>query len=61
MWDRGGNFSKFVDRGSHLGAFHWGTWRGCLEMQRSFIQAKAYGSSAYVIGTLGFDDFYSMW
>ena len=60
MWDRGGNFSKSVDRGSHLGAFHWGTWRGCLEMQRSFIQAKAYGSSAYVIGTLGFDDCYSM-
>ena len=60
MWDRGGNFSKFVDRGSHLGAFHWGTWRGCLEMQRSFIQAKAYGSSAYVIGTLGFDDCCSM-
>ena len=60
MWDRGGNFSKFVDRGSHLGAFHWGTWRGCLEMQRSFIQTKAYGSSAYVIGTLGFDDCYSM-
>ena len=60
MWDRGGNFSKFVDRGSHLGAFHWGTRRGCLEMQRSFIQAKAYGSSAYVIGTLGFDDCYSM-
>ena len=60
IWDRGGNFSKFVNQGSHQGALHWGTWVGCLEMQRSLIQAKTYDSSAYVIGTLGFDDCYSI-
>ena len=29
IWDRGGNFSKFIDRGTS----HWGTWTG-------FIMAK---------------------
>ena len=28
IWDRGDNFSKFVDRGNHLGASHRGTWTG---------------------------------
>ena len=28
IWDRGGAFSKFMDRGSHQGAFHRGTWTG---------------------------------
>ena len=29
-WDRGANFSKFIDRGSHWSASHWGTWTRCL-------------------------------
>ena len=29
IWYRGGNFSKFIDPGSHRGASHRGTWTGC--------------------------------
>ena len=29
IWDRGESFSKYIDRGSHRGASHRGTWTGC--------------------------------
>ena len=29
IWDRGANFSKYIDRGSHRGASQRGTWKGC--------------------------------
>ena len=31
IWDRGGSFSKFIDRGSYRGGSHRGTWTGCFE------------------------------
>ena len=31
IWELGDNFSKFIDRGSHRGASHWGTWTGCIK------------------------------
>ena len=31
IWDRGGNFSKFIDRGSHRGASHRRTCTGCSD------------------------------
>ena len=30
IWDRGGNFSKFINRESHWGASCWSTWTGCF-------------------------------
>ena len=30
IWDWGGNFSKCIDRGSHQGASHRGTWKGVI-------------------------------
>ena len=36
IWDRGGNFSKFIDPGSHWGAFHRGTWTGCVNSMRAY-------------------------
>ena len=35
--DRGGNFSKFIDRGSHRGASHRGTWTVCNH--NNFVRA----------------------
>ena len=34
IWDRGGNFRKLIDRGSHRGASHRGTWTGRLKVIR---------------------------
>ena len=36
IWDRGGNFSTFIERGSYRDAFHRSTWTGCL---RTFSKA----------------------
>ena len=30
IWDRGGNFSKLIDRESHRGTSHQGAWTGCV-------------------------------
>ena len=40
IWDLGGNFSKFIDPGSHRGAFHRDTWTGCV-IVREQIQGSA--------------------
>ena len=37
IWDREGNFSKFIYRGSHWGASHWGTWTGCISERDHFV------------------------
>ena len=29
IWNRGGNFSKFIDWGRHWGTSHRGTWTVC--------------------------------
>ena len=34
IWDGGGNFSKFAERGSHRGASYRGTWTRCINHWR---------------------------
>ena len=36
-WDWGGNFRKFIDRGSHHDTSHWGNWTGCMTGCTKFI------------------------
>ena len=35
IWDRGGNFSKFIDLGRHQGTSYQGTWTVCIEEAKS--------------------------
>ena len=41
IWDRRGNFSKLIDRGSHQSAFHRGTWTGCSLCSFYFVLCSA--------------------
>ena len=36
IWDRGDNFSTFIDRGSHRGISYRDTWTGCTEIHIFF-------------------------
>ena len=36
--DRGGNFSKFINRGNHRGASHRGTWTGYTKQNNHLLQ-----------------------
>ena len=38
IWDREDNFSQFIDRESHRGASHQGTWTGCYSCIHKIIR-----------------------
>ena len=54
IWDRGGNFSKNIDRGRHRVASHRGSWKGCPNYVCStyfslFIQEKPHSQMAVLL------------